>query len=462
MNVEGSNLLSMLSNSNDLEGLQQAILRPDIVGTEFSEALMQQITLLRQPAEATEIIDTQALPELAETVPVIAHQQELAVSEGTNLPPAEGLGGEIDLERTIDVLQDVMQHIADVTAFIENASATVSDAIEHVMTHLETDLSATAPAAPVAQIVDASLPVIEELGEMRSALNIEDPAEIPRQISEQDINALLNEEIKQPLMQKQVAQEFEKQGLHAGLAMKKAADNLETQDVDLSVDDDNALSDLLKRDNAIQKAEIDNPVLAAKQAEKSLQEFDVSDKESILHKTLPRLAAEMGQFNRPLNSPDKVEIPGMNKAFNHPEWQQEFGEKILWMHSKSVQVAELRLNPQHLGPVSIRVDVSQDQATLAFTVQHSAVREAIEAAMPRLRDMLQGQQLNLADVNVSQDHSAEQRHSQNFAQNNNAQQDQSDQSLLAANETEDSVASITDEIEHSRSMVSNGLLNIFA
>ena len=44
---------------------------------------------------------------------------------------------------------------------------------------------------------------------------------------------------------------------------------------------------------------------------------------------------------------------------------------------------------------------------MAFSSPHAMVREAIEAALPRLRDMLANQGITLADVNVSQHGSAD-------------------------------------------------------
>lgn len=46
--------------------------------------------------------------------------------------------------------------------------------------------------------------------------------------------------------------------------------------------------------------------------------------------------------------------------------------------------------------------MNQDQATIAFTAQNADVRTALESAIPKLRDMLSSQNVNLADVNVSQ------------------------------------------------------------
>jgi flagellar hook-length control protein FliK len=43
-----------------------------------------------------------------------------------------------------------------------------------------------------------------------------------------------------------------------------------------------------------------------------------------------------------------------------------------------------------------------DKASIAFTSHHAGVRDALEASLPRLRDLFAAQGLNLVNVNVSQ------------------------------------------------------------
>jgi flagellar hook-length control protein FliK len=45
-----------------------------------------------------------------------------------------------------------------------------------------------------------------------------------------------------------------------------------------------------------------------------------------------------------------------------------------------------------------------DKATLAFASQHAAVRDALESALPRLREMFAQNGLDIVDVNVSDQH----------------------------------------------------------
>ncbi|MDQ2819199.1 MAG: flagellar hook-length control protein FliK [Pseudomonadota bacterium] len=65
------------------------------------------------------------------------------------------------------------------------------------------------------------------------------------------------------------------------------------------------------------------------------------------------------------------------------------------------QSATLTLNPPDLGPVQVVLNVNNDQATVAFSSATPEVREALENAMPRLREMLSDAGVTLGDASVS-------------------------------------------------------------
>lgn len=93
----------------------------------------------------------------------------------------------------------------------------------------------------------------------------------------------------------------------------------------------------------------------------------------------------------------KVEAP-----VNQARWGDEFGQKITWLASSGAdQTAELHLNPPQLGPLDVVIKVSGDQATALFTSPHAAVREAVEQAIPKLRDMMADNGIMLGNATVS-------------------------------------------------------------
>ena len=172
-----------------------------------------------------------------------------------------------------------------------------------------------------------------------------------------------------------------------------------------------------------------------------------------LEKTAPgvAVAADMVSLHRPVDN--KTESPAITRPLTHPGWSKDLGEQIVWMHNKAMPSAEIKLNPAHLGPISVRIDVNQDQATIAFTAQHAEVKEAIEASIPKLREMLGAQQLNLANVNISQNSTPDQgrSHSQPF--------------FKTPENHEQGIDAVTDTLEkneHDRVIVSKGLLSLYA
>jgi flagellar hook-length control protein FliK len=85
-----------------------------------------------------------------------------------------------------------------------------------------------------------------------------------------------------------------------------------------------------------------------------------------------------------------------------PGWNQALGTQVAWFVSQNISAASLRLNPQHLGPMEVEVSLDGDKASINFTSQQGMVREALESAIPRLREMLSENGLNLVNVNISQ------------------------------------------------------------
>ncbi|SNS61422.1 flagellar hook-length control protein FliK [Noviherbaspirillum humi] len=85
-----------------------------------------------------------------------------------------------------------------------------------------------------------------------------------------------------------------------------------------------------------------------------------------------------------------------------PAWDAALGQKVVWMVAGEEQSASLTLNPPDLGPLQVVLNVSNSQATATFVSDQAQVREAIEAAMPKLREMLgdAGIQLGQASVNA--------------------------------------------------------------
>jgi hypothetical protein len=91
----------------------------------------------------------------------------------------------------------------------------------------------------------------------------------------------------------------------------------------------------------------------------------------------------------------------MEQPMHKSEWSQELGNRIMWMARQNVQAAQLRINPPHLGPLEVRVSVHHDAASVSFVAHHVHARDAIEAAIPRLREMMGENGFSQTSVSVS-------------------------------------------------------------
>ncbi|MCP4995113.1 MAG: hypothetical protein GY934_15240 [Gammaproteobacteria bacterium] len=82
-------------------------------------------------------------------------------------------------------------------------------------------------------------------------------------------------------------------------------------------------------------------------------------------------------------------------------WDQAVGDRVMWMVGRQIQSATLKITPRNMGPIEIQVAVQNDQANVSFLAHQAGVREALEAAIPRLREMFSEQNMQLLNVDVS-------------------------------------------------------------
>lgn len=113
----------------------------------------------------------------------------------------------------------------------------------------------------------------------------------------------------------------------------------------------------------------------------------------------------------PLSQSAVVSSP-LSLPVTHANWGQQFAERILWVAQQGVKTAHIQLDPPDLGLVEVRVQVTQDQASVQFSSHHANVRETIEAQLVRLREMFAQQGLDLVNVDVSSEQFTHSNHQQ--------------------------------------------------
>ncbi len=122
-------------------------------------------------------------------------------------------------------------------------------------------------------------------------------------------------------------------------------------------------------------------------------------------------------------APNQLNALPIHTPVGERGWDQAVGERMLWMVGRQIQGAEVRITPPHLGPIDIRISIQNDQANVTFAAQHGVVREALEASIPRLREMLSENNLQLVNVDVNQRNNSGQRGSHFFNQSSSGEQD---------------------------------------
>ena len=133
--------------------------------------------------------------------------------------------------------------------------------------------------------------------------------------------------------------------------------------------------------------------------------------------------------NRIAHDADALTVP---TPLRDRDWNNDFAQKVTWLATSHKQAAELTLTPPQMGSIeiSLKIDNSSSSATATFVSTNADVRESIEAALPRLREMLAGVGINLGQANVSAESFRQQAYSQGNSEGN-ASRSGSDNAILA-------------------------------
>lgn len=99
-------------------------------------------------------------------------------------------------------------------------------------------------------------------------------------------------------------------------------------------------------------------------------------------------------------------------------WSDRISQHVMSMAAGKTRTAEIRLTPAELGPLRVQIDVDDGTANVAFQSQHAATRDALELALPRLRELLAENGLSLGQANIGEHDQAQREQSSHVAQDN--------------------------------------------
>lgn len=82
-------------------------------------------------------------------------------------------------------------------------------------------------------------------------------------------------------------------------------------------------------------------------------------------------------------------------------WTDEMSVRLSWLAQRGESKAELVLSPPNMGKLGVTLHMNGDQMTAQFVSASAATRDMLEQAMPRLRELLQQANIELAQADVS-------------------------------------------------------------
>lgn len=127
--------------------------------------------------------------------------------------------------------------------------------------------------------------------------------------------------------------------------------------------------------------------------------------------TLSGLMSSQGGTGSSPVSQATLSLP-VQPNMQNPAWSQVMSSRVVYMAKEGIQQAELRMNPANLGPVEVKLHVQNDQASVTFLAQQGATREALEQALPRLRESFAESGLQLANAEVGEHQHQQQEQSE--------------------------------------------------
>ena len=101
-------------------------------------------------------------------------------------------------------------------------------------------------------------------------------------------------------------------------------------------------------------------------------------------------------------APAMVSTATLQAPVGSTPWQNELGQQLIRFSQRGDHQIELHLHPKELGPLQISLHVNDQVAQAHFFAAHAQVRDAVQQAIPQLREALAGQGIALGEAMVGQ------------------------------------------------------------
>ena len=189
-----------------------------------------------------------------------------------------------------------------------------------------------------------------------------------------------------------------------------------------------------------QKSQAIEQQMAVKATDELMQKSD--SKEGLL-------SGEFSTSDRRMQLP--IGLQSIPVPVRSPQWGQALGQRVVFMANNQLQQAQITLNPERLGPVQVKLHMDKEQQVhVTMTAQHGTTREAMENALPRLREMLEQSGINLGSVDVGDN--------KQFSENNASDSDANH----AHAQTDGDEADLTNDMSPSKVIATDNIVDFYA
>lgn len=93
-------------------------------------------------------------------------------------------------------------------------------------------------------------------------------------------------------------------------------------------------------------------------------------------------------------------VPGAPVQLHTGALQDRIDTALRWMAAGPLQTAQLRVDPEALGPITIHLRLDGDAASVVFGSNHESTRQALENSLAGLKDVLAANGLSLGQASV--------------------------------------------------------------
>ncbi|WP_430391044.1 flagellar hook-length control protein FliK [Dyella sp. 20L07] len=92
----------------------------------------------------------------------------------------------------------------------------------------------------------------------------------------------------------------------------------------------------------------------------------------------------------------------MQASAGTPAFAQELGQQVAWLGGQDIKQARIRLHPEDLGELDVKVSVLHDHVDVSFVAQHPQAVHAVQQTLSQLDAMLAQHGLTLGQAQVGQ------------------------------------------------------------